>query len=87
MLKQLGRGTSSSQRTDFPTLFTFTQGLPSQVTYTRADTVSTYRNGNGQLVQASTGQPRIDHREDGLALGILIEGTRTNKVSVYNAAP
>lgn len=87
MLKQLGRGTSSSQRIDLPTLLSFTQNLPSQVTYARADTVATYRNGNGQLVQASSGEPRIDHREDGLALGILIEGTRTNKIAVYNAAP
>jgi len=72
-----------------PRIFTLdlTSALTSDYTYTRADTVATYRDSDGKLQVASSNAPRFDHDSNGLALGLLIEGSIQNKLASYNANP
>lgn len=87
MLLTLGRGLSPASSGPARKTFDFTSALPSEFTYTRADTAATCRNASGKLVRASSNVPRFDHDASGLALGVLIEGSRQNKSILYNAAP
>lgn len=69
-----------------PKVFNLSAALPSDFTYVRNDTVATYRNSSGNLVQASANTPRFDHDIDGTPRGVLREGARTNKCTGYNLA-
>lgn len=68
-------------------LFLLTASLPSIATYTRNDTVATARNASGKLATFTANTPRFDHDVLGNNLGILVEGSRSNKITIYNASP
>ncbi|NBX65407.1 MAG: SGNH/GDSL hydrolase family protein [Proteobacteria bacterium] len=94
MLINLGRGMSPQKRGNVvsggPQLdetLTFLASLPTGVTYTRADSVATRRNASGKLEAVASGSPRFDHDALGNALGILIEGSVTNKCTNTNVNP
>lgn len=65
--------------------FDFTSALPSGFTYSRADTVATYRDASGELALGASNTPRFDHTSSGTALGILIEDSRVNRCTNNNA--
>lgn len=90
MLNKLGYGISSAttsgkdkKRIAIP----LTQSLAAGMTYTRADNVSIYRNTAGKWVSATANTPRFDHDANGNPLGILMEGTVTNKCTNANYNP
>ncbi|HRC25955.1 MAG TPA: hypothetical protein PKX87_00815, partial [Alphaproteobacteria bacterium] len=87
MLMTLGRFLSPVSSGGMPRTFDLTALLPSDVTYTRNDSVATRRNASGKLVAMSAHAPRFDHDESGNPLGLLVEGSRQNKCALYNAAP
>ncbi len=69
-------------------LFNFKTGtLDSDLTYTRADTVATYRDSNGVLQLAASNTPRFTHNTSGNPLGIIMEGSTQNKFTGRNATP
>lgn len=78
-----GGGNSSS------TSFSFNLGTltGSNFTYTRNDTVSTYRDSNGQLRLALANTPRFNHDINGNPLGLRAEGSRTNLCTNFNMVP
>lgn len=61
--------------------------LPTGFTYARSDSVATYRNSSGAMVQAAANEVRFDHTAAGVALGVLMEESRTNKCTAYNLNP
>ncbi|MCB1592021.1 MAG: hypothetical protein KDI90_06170 [Alphaproteobacteria bacterium] len=61
--------------------------MPSPFQYFRSDALATYRNSSGVLVQAAANEPRFDHSASGTPLGLLMEPSRQNKTSAYNASP
>lgn len=69
------------------TVLALTASLPSVFTYARNDTVATVRNASGKLLASVADAPRIDHTVAGMPLGMRIEGSRQNKITVYNASP
>lgn len=87
MLSSLGRGLSPASSEPGYRIFSLTSSLPYGFAYTRSDTVATYRDSSGKLRAASSNQPRFDHDASGNPLGVLIEGTRQNKITLYNASP
>lgn len=90
MLTTLGCGIAQHTRASaqrLETVFALLESLPSGFTYTRADSVATCRNGAGKLVAVATGSPRFDHDAQGNALGLLIEGSVTNKCTHTNCNP
>ena len=59
--------------------------LDSRVTFTRGST-ATYVDSDGLIKTAASGEARFDHDSDtGESLGLLIEGSRTNKL-LYSSA-
>lgn len=76
-------------RRSIPFIFDFSLFLPQGVTFSRADAIdcATYRTSQGKLTLAGANMPRIDHSITGLALGLLVEGARTNKLALSNASP
>lgn len=87
MLKSLGRGLSLHETPPQFVTFSLTAAMPAEFVYTRADTVSTYRNSTGALQVAGANAPRFDHDINGNALGLAIEGSTQNKLTDYNANP
>jgi hypothetical protein len=70
------------------TAYTLTTGvLPGEFSYARADSVATVRNSSGKLLAASPNAPRFDYDISGNALGLLIEGSVTNKSTHPNCNP
>lgn len=69
------------------TTASFLSAMPSMFTYTRADTVATYRDSSGVLQQATSSQPLFDHLSDGTQKGLRMEPGRQNKIGCYNASP
>lgn len=61
--------------------------IPSPFQYFRSDTVATYRNSSGNLVVAGTNEARFDYDSSGVAKGVLMEPSRTNKCTAYNLNP
>lgn len=60
---------------------------PSLFTYTRSDTVATYRDSSGNLAIGASNTARVDYSNTGTALGILMEDSRINRCTNYNAVP
>lgn len=87
MLMTPGRGLSPVPPAAARRTFDLTAALPAELTYARGDGAATRRDLSGKLVRASIDAPRFDHDAGGLALGLLIEGSRQNKCRNYNAAP
>lgn len=87
MLMTLGRGLSPLSSGAPRKTFALTVGLAPEIVYARADSVATYTDSSGILRRASANAPRFDHDASGLPLGLLVEGTRQNKCTLYNAAP
>lgn len=67
--------------------FTSLTSLPAEFTYTRADTVATYRNNAGNLTLASSNGLRVDYDINGNLLGPIIEDSFQNKCTNFNAVP
>lgn len=67
--------------------FNFTSSLPSGFTYTRADTVSTYRDSSGELRLGASSVPSYNHTITGEVLGIQLEASRVNLCTNNNATP
>lgn len=61
--------------------------LPAEFTYTRSDTVATYRDSSGNLKLGTTNGIRIDYSITGTQLGILMEDSIQNKCTNFNAIP
>lgn len=61
--------------------------LPSNWTYTRADTVATYRDSAGEMRLGASNTARFNYTKAGVALGLLYEGTRINRCTNHNATP
>lgn len=61
--------------------------MPSPFQYFRNDAVATYRNSSGNLVVAAANEARFDYDSSGVAKGILMEPSRTNKCTAYNLNP
>lgn len=87
MLVRTGRGLSPLARPGKSVSVSLLSSLPSWLTYTRADTVATYRNSSGKWVQGATDTPRFDHDASGTPLGLLMEESRSNKNTNYNVNP
>jgi hypothetical protein len=88
MLQSLGRGLGvcAKRRACMP--FYLTSSLSSHITYARNDTVATYRDADGKLQRvAGADIPRFDHDEAGNPLGLLIETTTQNKITLHNTTP
>lgn len=81
----LSDGTTSSDVV--ASTFTFTSSLPSGFTYTRADTVATYRNSSGELTLGASNTPCFNYTITGEALGIMLEPSRVNLCTNNNATP
>lgn len=91
MLTSIGRAIPARHST-FNELFSkntfqFETILPTEFTYTRNDTVATYRDSNGDWQQSTLNAPRFDHDSAGRPKGIRIEPPRTNKANHANFAP
>lgn len=87
MLMTLGRGLSPAASSLAARAFDLTAALPSEITYTRNDTVATRRNASGKLVALAAHAARFDHDAAGNPLGLLVEGSRQNKSLLYSASP
>ena len=88
MLLKLGYGISPIfSPLDSNQIFLFTSSLHSDFSYTRNDSVATYRNSNGELQSSSVDSPRFNHDATGKALGLLMEGQATNLCTNHNHAP
>ena len=87
MLLNLGQGITPAPKKQTCHRLNFLASFPNEVTYARNDNVATYRDLNGNLKLATVDEPRIDHDENGNALGLLVEGSRVNELPVYNANP
>ncbi len=87
MIAAIGRGLSSPFIRRGVMTFRTTSALSPLFTFTRSDTVSTYRDKTGKLKVAASNAPRFDHDINGNVLGLLIEGSIQNKLTVYNANP
>ena len=68
-------------------IFDLTSTLPTELTYTRNDSVATYRNSLGRWVAGTANTPRFHLNSSTSPIGILIESGRTNKCTAYNASP
>jgi hypothetical protein len=88
MLQYLGRGLGMAMKRRLTSNFYLTNFLPGVISYTRNDTVATYRDAFGKLQRvAGAHTPRFDHDEQGNALGLLVETTTQNKITLHNATP
>ena len=87
MLLNIGQGITPVLKKRSNYRLDFLSSLPNEVTYARNDNVATYRDSNGDLKLAAADEPRIDHDENGNALGLLVEGSRVNELTSYNANP
>lgn len=67
--------------------FSFFDGLPAGVTYTRNETVATQVNAAGKLIRSTANQPRTCYYPDGRERGSLCEETRQNKCTNHNINP
>jgi hypothetical protein len=73
-----------------PTLvldFVTSPSIPASLTYSRADTVATYRNSSGELTLGTSNGPRFNYTFAGVALGLLNEGSAVNRCTNHNATP
>jgi hypothetical protein len=88
MLNRIGRGLSpTTKRTPFPSRFlNFASTLPAEVTFTRNSKASC-RNAEGKLIEVGVNEPRLDHTEDGIPLGLYIEHQAENKCENHNVNP
>ena len=87
MLLNIGQGITPAPKKQTCHRLNFLASFPNEVTYARNDNVATYRDSNGDLKLAVANEPRIDHDENGMALGLLVEGSRVNELTSYNANP
>ena len=88
----LGLGLGFSRRSGGVPLAVVSQdflvtSLPVGWTYTRSDTVATFRNSSGELTTATSNGARFNHTSTGTALGLLLEGSRINRCTNHNATP
>lgn len=66
----------------------FGPSVPSPFQYFRSDTVATYVDSTPKWVKCTAAnEPRFHHNDNGDAVGLLMEVTRTNKTSQKNFAP
>lgn len=87
MLLNIGQGITPASKKQACHRLGFLSSFPNEVTYARNDNVATYRDSNGDLKLAAADEPRIEHDENGNALGLLVEGSRVNELTAYNANP
>ncbi len=87
MITSLGRCLTSNYITEIPFALNLSETLDSVLSYSRSDSVATYRNSLGKLEQSAINAARFDHDTSGHSLGLLIEGSRINKNTNYNANP
>ncbi|HPF79039.1 MAG TPA: sialate O-acetylesterase, partial [Alphaproteobacteria bacterium] len=88
MLMTIGRGLAPvANRPRFPfKRFDLTTALSPEITFVR-NAPATVRNNAGKLVAVGIDEPRFDHDENKVGLGLLFEPEATNKCSNYNLNP
>lgn len=64
--------------------FSLLSALPTGFNYTRSDSVAMYRDNTGEWQKAATNGALFDHDYSGTPLGLLFEGSRTNKCENTN---
>jgi len=86
MIRSRNRARGGAALATITSELSFVSGIPSGFTYTRADTVATYRNASGQWVIGSLNVSRQHLFDDGL-VETLMEVSRVNKCTTRNISP